>query len=477
MPRPDDLDGNVTRRRALQVGFGAAASLTLAACSDDETSTRTRRSSTTTAAVGPSAVVPPPTGMVRTSWSTDPWTLGSYSFLGVGATPQLRATLAEPLSGGALHLAGEHVAATSPATVHGAAESGNAAADRILDDVDGPERIVVVGAGMAGATVARRLADAGHEVIVVEGRDRVGGRLDTVRPVGWEIPVERGASWVHDVRASSLAQDLADLGVRAVPFDYSESVLGPDGRAVPPETASAGPERALATALDWAKDQDTDHSLADALLRSGATADPAELDRFLRTEIITEYGADPDELSAQEGLEEGTEGDDLLVVGGYSTLVQDLLDGIPTNLGWSVAAVSHGLDGITVTATDGRTVAGDRAVVTVPLGVLQAGVVRFEPPLPAGHRDAVDRLSMGVLDKVWLRWDERWWGDHGEQWTRTAPADEPYVEWFDLAGTTGQPVLLGLVGGSMARTWAARSDTEVMSAAIESLQQFRDAGW
>jgi monoamine oxidase len=115
--------------------------------------------------------------------------------------------------------------------------------------------------------------------------------------------------------------------------------------------------------------------------------------------------------------------------------------------------------------------------VTVPLGVLQAGVVRFEPPLPAGHRDAVDRLSMGVLDKVWLRWDERWWGDHGEQWTRTAPAEDPYVEWFDLAGTTGQPVLLGLVGGSMARTWAARSDTEVMSAAIESLQQFRDAGW
>lgn len=480
MARRDDRDGDVTRRRALQVGFGAAAGLTLAACSDDQTSTRPRRTSTTTTAVGPSAVVPPPTGMVRTSWSTDPWTLGSYSFLGVGATPQLRATLALPLSGGALHLAGEHVAATNPATVHGAAESGNAAADRILDDIDdtdGTERIVVIGAGMAGGTVARRLADAGHEVIVVEGRDRVGGRLDTVRPAGWELPVERGASWVHDTRASSLAQDLADLDVRTVPFDYSESVLGPDGRAVPPETASAGPERALATALAWAEDQDADHSLAAALLRSGAAADPGELERFLRTEIVTEYGADPDELSAREGLDEGTEGDDLLVVGGYSKLVQDLLDGIPTNLGWSAAAISHGPDGATVTATDGRTVDGDRVVVTVPLGVLKAGVVRFEPPLPAGHRDAIDRLSMGVLDKVWLRWDERWWGDHGEQWTRTASPDDPYVEWFDLAGPTGQPVLLGLVGGSMARTWAARSDTEVMSAAIESLQKFSDAGW
>lgn len=415
--------------------------------------------------------------MVRTSWSTDPWTLGSYSFLGVGATPALRVALSRPVSGGVLHLAGEHAAAKNPATVHGAAESGNAAADKILDDVDGPERIVVVGAGMAGATVARRLADEGHDVVVVEGRDRVGGRLDTVRPAGWAMPVERGANWVHDVTASSLPQRLAALGVRTVPFEYTESVLGADGKAVPPETADAGPERALATAFDWAEEQDADCSVSEALVRSGATADPAELDRFLRSEIITEYGADPGELSAWEGLEEGSEGDDLLVVGGYSALVRDLLDGIPTELGWPVSAVTHGPDGVTVTSTDGRTITGDRVVVTLPLGVLKAGTVQFDPPLPESHRGAVDGLSMGVLDKVWLRWDERWWGDHGEQWTRTAPADDPYVEWFDLAGPTGQPVLLGLVGGSMAREWAARSDAEVVSAAVASLQMFRDAGW
>jgi hypothetical protein len=113
--------------------------------------------------------------MVRTSWSTDPWTLGSYSFLGVGATPQLRATLAEPLSGGALHLAGEHVATTSPATVNGAAESGNAAADRILDDVDGPERIVVVGAGMGAVTA---WLEATHEG--ARGAEFVRGPMERI---------------------------------------------------------------------------------------------------------------------------------------------------------------------------------------------------------------------------------------------------------------------------------------------------------
>jgi len=415
--------------------------------------------------------------MVRTAWSSDPWTLGSYSFLGVGATPQLRRTLGAPLDGGVLHLAGEHVAVAHPGTVHGAAESGVAAADRILDDADGPERVVVIGAGMAGATAARRLTDGGHQVLVVEGRDRVGGRIDTVRPDGWGIPVERGASWVHDVRASDLAAELSAIDVRTVPFGYRGSVLGPDGTVVPDEATSSAPERDVAAAIEWAGDHDEDVSLSEALEQSGADSEPQELDRFLRSEIVTEYGADPGELSARNGLAEGSTGDDLLVVGGYGRLVEDLLDGIPTELAWPVATITHGGDGVLVTARDGRTITGDRAVVTLPLGVLKAGAVRFDPPLPDGHVAAIDGLSMGVLDKVWLRWDERWWDDHGQQWTRAAPADDPYVEWFDLSGSTGQPVLLSLVGGSVAREWSTRSDEDVLTAAMRSLQSFRDAGW
>jgi len=452
MEAPADPTPGVSRRGALRAGIGATFGLGAAACATDRTSGRPTGPTSRAAGGGR---VPPPAGMVRTSWSADPWTLGSYSFLGVGATPELRTSLGLPVSDGVLFLAGEHVAVDNPATVHGAAESGDRAAERILAAADGPE----------------------FDVVVVEGRDRVGGRLDTVRPPGWDMVVERGASWVHDVRASNLSDDLADLGVRTVPFDYTESVLGPEGAAVRPGAASAGPERALATALEWAEEQDEDVSLADALARSGARADPAELDRFLRSEIVTEYGADPAELSAWEGLDEGTEGDDLLVVGGYARLVDDLLDGVPTELGWPVAAVAHGPDGAVVTARDGRTLSADRVVVTLPLGVLQAGAVQFRPPLPAGHRAAVAGLSMGVLDKVWLRWDERWWGDRGQQWTRTAPTEEPYVEWFDLAGVTGQAVLLGLVGGSTARTWASRTDQEVVAAAVRSLQAFRDAGW
>ncbi len=455
----------LTRRNLLRTGLGTTAGLTVAACSGGEIAGRRGGN------------VPTPVGVVRTSWSTDPWTLGSYSYLGVGATPDLRVTLGTAVGGGVLHLAGEHVAIDHPATVHGAAESGDRTADRILAAANGPERIVVVGAGVAGATVARRLADGGHEVLVVEGRDRVGGRIDTVRPAGWATPVERGASWVHDIAAGGLAGELARLEVGTVPFDYGGTVLRPDGTTESLEEAAVVPERALATALEWAEGRRDDVSLTEALVRSGAAADPAELDRFLRDEIVTEYGADPAELSARAGLAEGTEGDDVLVLGGYARLVEDLLDGVPTELGWPVAEVAHGPDGAIVTAVDGRSVVGDRVVVTLPLGVLRAGTVRFDPALPADHRSAIEGLSMGLLDKLWLRWDERWWGDHGRRWSRTAPADDPYVEWYDLSDLAGQAVLLALVGGSVAREWATRSDEEVLAAALRSLQAFRDAGW
>lgn len=455
----------LSRRILLRAGLGATAGLAVAACSGADR------------AAGRTTTVPQPTGVVRTSWSTDPWTLGSYSFLGVGATPELRVTLGAPVGDGVLHLAGEHVATAAPATVHGAAESGDRVAERIIEAAEGPERIVVVGAGMAGATAARRLTDAGHEVVVLEGRDRVGGRLDTVQPAGWTTPVERGASWVHDVTASALARDLDRLGVRTVSFDYGGSVLWPDGSTESAEEVAVAPELALAAALEWAADQPDDVSVAEALERSGTETGSDALDWFVRGDVVTEYGADPDELSAQWGLEEGTSGDDVIVVGGYARLVEVLLAGVTTELGWPVRTVVHGPDGVVVTARDGRSVTGDRVVLTLPLGVLRAGTVQFDPPLPASHQAAIDRLSMGLLDKLWLRWDEPWWGEHGLRWSLTDAAGDPYLDWYDLAGVTGEAVLFALVGGSAARAWATRSDDEVVAAAIRSLQVFHDADW
>ncbi len=425
----------------------------------------------------PSAMVPQPAAMLRTSWSADPFALGSYSYLPVGATPQARVDLAQPVAG-RLFFAGEALDPDNPATVHGAQASGRAAAALVDDEADAGETIVVVGAGIAGVSAARALADAGHRVIVVEAQDRVGGRVHTVRPDGWPVPVERGANWVHDTKASDLPTRLKALGVKAVPFAYDDVVLGADG-TVAADGYLDGASKAVEAAVEWADTQDNDLSLAAAIDGSGAAdgVDPAALVHFLRTEVSTEYGADADQLSAWWGTDEGSDGDDLLVLGGYGTVVDALATGLDVRLGWPVATVSVADDGVVVTGTSGEALPAARVIVTVPLGVLKAGTIRFEPELPEAHRAAIDAMAMGLLDKVWLRWDEPWWTEKAEQWSRVAAADDSFVEWYNLAELAGTPVLLGLVGGAEARAWAGKSDDEVLAAALASLERFRAAGW
>ena len=476
------------RRTVLKAGLGTIAVLGLPACSSDDggsaatttpapTDPQATEPTGSTAEPLPGNAVPPPAGMVRTSWSTDPWTLGSYSYLPVGATPQHRADLATPIDD-RLFFAGEAVSADHPSTVHGARASGLAAA-ALVDEAHQPgATIIVVGAGIAGATAARALTDAGHTVVVVEDQDRVGGRLATVRLEGWPVPVERGASWVHDTSASTLADELAELGVATAPFEYDDAVLGADGTAAD----AAGTELAAAAveeAIEFADGLDEDISLAEALAQSGAASDtaPDGMQHFLRTEISTEYGVEAGELSAWWGTAEGSEGDDVLVLGGYDALVTSLLDGLDVRLGWNVAVVDTRETNVVVTSSAQATITADAVVVTVPLGALKAENILFEPALPAAHLTAIRTLGMGVLDKVWLRWDEPWWSQPAQQWTRVAAADDSFTEWFNLLDVAGAPVLLGLIGGAEARAWAGRSDDDVLAAALASLQHFYDAGW
>ncbi len=467
------------RRTFLKASAAGGLWLLTAACSSDDEGAR--ESDDEGAGAAAITTVPTPAAMARTSWSQDPWSLGSYSYMAVGAEPDMRTALAAPVAD-RLFFAGEATSSTSPSTVHGALASGERVAQEVLAVAGPAERIIVVGAGIAGVTAARALEQRGFEVTVLEARNRVGGRLDTVQPEGWPIPIELGASWVHDTEASDLAERLDGLGIAAVPFDYEQSVAGPDGERVDDLEVITGPAvETVDLAVEWASTQDDDRSLAEAIDASSAAdqtgVDPDALRWYLDNEITTEYGASAEELSAWWGLEEGTEGDDVLVIGGYGGLATSASDGLDVLLERPVARIEWSDEGVTVVDADGEAMKADRVVVTIPLGVLKTGAVAFEPPLPEDKRTAVEAIGMGLLDKVWLRFEEQFWSDEALMWTRVAPAGEPFTEWFNLAPLTGRPVLLALLGGPLAREWATRSDEEVEQAALASLQELLDAGW
>ena len=277
--------------------------------------------------------------------------------------------------------------------------------------------VVVVGAGVAGLAAARSLARAGTPVIVLEARDRVGGRVHTAT-VG-PARVDVGAAWLHGVVDNPVFAAFGAFGLDARPHPW-EVTSGFD--AVSATTLDRRTLRHLeGNVEDWLLDLD---DLRGAL---GPTAtvsdgierfltridDPTEAHRtgaLLRVVAELESGGPPDELSLADTFSEtGFGGGDHLPVGGYHGFIEALADGLDVRLEHEVVRIEQHDLGVRVHVRGGAVFEGSHVVVTVPLGVLEADTIVFDPPLTEAKRAAIGRLRMGNLEKVVLVFDEPHW--------------------------------------------------------------------
>ena len=133
-----------------------------------------------------------------------------------------------------------------------------------------------------------------------------------------------------------------------------------------------------------------------------------------------------------------------------------------------MTSVAHDASGVVVTTATGEAIAAGRVLVTVPLGVLQAGSIAFDPPLPDSKQHSIDRLGMGVLEKVVLRFQTPFWDDSDLLgFVGTEPGQ--FIEWLNLLPATSTAVLVGFNAGSVASGLTARSDTAVVASASAAL--------
>lgn len=427
--------------------------------------------------------------MQRTNWSNDPFAGGSFSYQAVGSAPEQRADLAAPVLD-RIFLAGEAVAEVAPGTAQGAQDSGRVAATAVSTAASARERVAVIGAGLAGLTAARQLSDAGFSVIVIESRDRVGGRIDTVSGSDWPFPIELGASFVHStapVGSPSLDDELTAAGVATAPVSTPAETRDRSGETVTvPDTGA----RLLTAALDWAATQPHDVSVADALVGSGAPtppptaptaaegAAPTDAD-WLGLELVTDVemptGASAAEVSAwyapTPSAVNAEFADERIVLGGYSTLLTSMATDLDVMLSTIVTKVAYTAQTVSLRMATGESINVDRVIVTVPLGVLKADALEFSPPLPFAHRAAIAELGMGVLDKIWLRYDTPFWTSEAEIWNVVGDTVD-FPVWVNLLPLTGQPVLMGLTAADSARRLAKQDDDEVLAAALRSLEPF-----
>jgi flavin-dependent amine oxidoreductase len=288
---------------------------------------------------------PLPVAWAVSHWAEDPWARGSWSGLLVGGTAADRARLAEP-AGDRLLLAGEAVHPAAPAMAHGAYESGTTAAG-LVDALARPgERVVVVGAGMAGLAAARALAEVGRDVLVLEARDRVGGRLHTV-PLGTGVVADLGGAWLQHYDVNPLAQLAAQAGLATVPTDFS----------CPATVAADGPvdgRRLRELLADLEMTVRTMTAAADCSLRDAVAAhaaglsvdDRRALERVVEAALVLESGLDLRQASARGVFgEPGTGAGDQWLPGGYRQLVARLADGLTVRCDHPVRLVRHGRRG------------------------------------------------------------------------------------------------------------------------------------
>lgn len=113
----------------------------------------------------------------------------------------------------------------------------------------------------------------------------------------------------------------------------------------------------------------------------------------------------------------------------------------------------------------------DRVVLTLPLGVLQAGSVRFVPELPATKRTAIAALGMGVLNRCYLRFPKAFW-DSKVDWLEVVP-ERPgeWTEWLSLQRALGKPVLLGFNAGDRGQAIESLSDAQIVDSAMATLRK------
>ncbi|SPF80280.1 flavin monoamine oxidase family protein [Pseudoprimorskyibacter insulae] len=330
--------------------------------------------------------------------------------------------------------------------------------------------IIVIGAGLAGLSAARDLAAQGHRVTVLEARNRIGGRIWTSR-LWSDLPMDLGASWIHGIEGNPITDLAQEAGAKVVPTSYDAALmLDASGAAIDPDLAPA--TKILRRALEAAESHGRDLSVRAALEGSAGWADAgADLRRLvnhvINSTLEQEHGGAADRLSAWHG-DDGDEfdGEDAVFPGGFGQVTEHLARGLSIRLSTPVAALAPGR----VTLADGTVLRADHVVLTVPLGVLRAGAIDLAEPLAQNRQQAIDTLEMGLLNKVWLRFDKVAWSDDVDWIEWLGPRPGHWAEWLSLTRSLGAPVLLGFRAAAEAAGAEALSDSDTRADATEALR-------
>ncbi|MEM7002019.1 MAG: FAD-dependent oxidoreductase [Pseudomonadota bacterium] len=331
------------------------------------------------------------------------------------------------------------------------------------------QRVIVVGAGMAGLAAAKTLKQAGVDVLVLEARPRIGGRTWTFDDLGF--PLDAGASWLHGLQNNVLTGVARDLQLKTQKTDFdSTSTYRADGAE---DKIFYQLEDKLEGAF-YARAESSDPELSVTAAMQGLPeslgVSNAQWQHFLATELEADCAAHVDDLTVA-GLLDGEEprGGHAMITRGYGQLVDHLAEELEIRTDAVVNHIDWSGEEIRLMSSQGEFYAS-RVIVTLPVGVLQSNREAFSPALPDGHRNAIRGLRVGLLNKLFLRFPHVFWDADENFFAIQQPAKSCMASWMNLHKVTGEPILLAFSAARDAATLEQHSDATVVAEAVALLR-------
>lgn len=343
-------------------------------------------------------------------------------------------------------------------------------------------KVIIVGAGSAGLAAAQDLYQHGiKDVLIIEARDRIGGRVWTVHP--WGAATDLGASWIHRTTNNPLAKLAKKHAVDTPatiyslenPIDKFSSFDLYDSNGKKINSREMKSTLKLIRKFNTAVSQHKFHleknaSFEDAIItftkQENLQGNELQLFNFIAKDMIeSDAAADMNQVlfAAAGSMHSILSGKDVLLQGGYIRLFSELSKNMSISLNNPVTEIHYDSEGVTV-VTKKSVYHSQYAVVTLPLGVLQAGTVKFTPELPKEKLASIKRLRMGFLNKTYLFFDKPFWNNDIE-WISMMPNKEnpkAHYEALNLYKFFKQPILLFFSAGSFSEETENWSDKKIL---------------
>ncbi len=359
--------------------------------------------------------------------------------------------------------------------------------------------VVIIGAGLAGLTAALTLHQAGRQVIVLEARSRVGGRVFTLRDFRDGRIAEAGGEFINPEhhRIQALVKEFG-LTLEIVPgMDEWFSWLALDGKLGPANDTSvwgfrldeeiAKIDLALTELGKKVNDPANPQNIADAAeldqMPVMAWLESLEVHTLARkgfaARLQAEFLVEPLNHSTLDLARwgslteaEGIDGPTYHIQGGNDRLVKAIAAKLPDlRLNSPVTAVQQQKDGLIVTyETAGRPhyLNAEQVILALPLGLLQT--IHFDPPLNQAYQNALNNLLLGPVTKVILEYERPFWHEAG--WTGLLLTDLPInCIWLTAGGQVGQGGMLTIyTGGKPAAQFTNLSDKDRITAVLTQVE-------